>query len=68
MEEYNALLALCRPLMRFFTPAGRDRFPEFFEEFEARGADSIVKACCFSAATMPASFEKHAGAEDTGGI
>lgn len=51
--EYNSLLALCRPLMRIFTPADSQAYNSILGEFEKESADAIVKTESFSILTMP---------------
>ena len=52
-SEYNSLLALCRPLMRIYTPADSQAYYSILCEFEKESADAIVKAESFSPLTMP---------------
>jgi len=53
VSEYTNLLALCRPLMRIFTPADNQAYNSILGEFEKESADTIVKAESFSILTMP---------------
>jgi hypothetical protein len=53
-EEYNSYLAMCRPLMQFFTPHYKTRLLSTFEEFESEPSDIIIKSDCPSSITMPA--------------
>lgn len=53
VSEYTNLLALCRPLMRIFTPADNQAYNSILGEFEKESADSIVKIESFSILTMP---------------
>ncbi|NLW90879.1 MAG: hypothetical protein GXY34_04690 [Syntrophomonadaceae bacterium] len=52
-SEYDNLLALCRPLMRIFTPQDSQAYNSILYEFEKESADAIVKDESFGILTMP---------------
>lgn len=53
VEEYKDFLALCRPLMRIFTPYNQGDYLALLNEFEDEEADTIVKTDVLSNITMP---------------
>lgn len=53
VAEYDNLFNLCRPLMRFFTPADSQIYNSILCEFEKEAADVIVKTESFCMLTMP---------------
>lgn len=52
-EEYNGFLALCRPLMRIFTPYHKEDYLSVLAEFEDEQANTIIKADVPTNLTMP---------------
>ncbi|MEW6624757.1 MAG: transcriptional regulator [Bacillota bacterium] len=53
IAEYNDFLALCRPLMRIFTPFSKSEYLAVLSEFENEGANRFVKTDALSSITMP---------------
>lgn len=53
VEEYHSYLALCRPLMRIFTPLNKHAYLAALSEFEQEAANTIIKTETLSLLTMP---------------
>ncbi|KUG02694.1 putative transcriptional regulator [hydrocarbon metagenome] len=53
LEEYHDFLALCRPLMRIFTPFNQGNYLETLAEFEDEKCNAILKTDTLSYITIP---------------
>ncbi|SMP50932.1 hypothetical protein SAMN06296020_10436 [Anoxynatronum buryatiense] len=53
VAEFQGYAALCRPLMRIFTPGSGDAYVATLTEFEAEAAHAMIKTDTLSLTTMP---------------
>lgn len=63
VDEYNAYLKMCRPLMRIFTARDRESYISTLVEFEKEEANSIISTDSISLLTMPESLAHSVFAE-----
>lgn len=53
IDEFQAYLSLCRPLIHLFTKDNQEKFLSALSEFENEYGDSIIKTAGLSSITMP---------------
>jgi len=67
-RDFNNYFALCRPLMRIFNPGSAEAFWNYFYQFEAAEAETIVLRPGLSVMTMPDSVVESMAARAKGSL